>query len=262
MRNIIKKFFPTLVLILALILLSEAFYLFLSFCINKDKMVNHTTHCSIPSPLTGTPLDSSKRNAVKVIYSPKDIYEPLYGINNADLVFECIDNKGLSEYNAIYYENIPEKPNPIKKIEITPLNKLPSFSFSYDMQGIETTKKSATYIFITLSEDIFSNFIYENGYYKHFKDTYMDIDSCGSQPVLVSNVIIQYTGNNEGIKNISNLGVGKGLLFSAGKIIDIEWSNDGNSPIKVEDENGNPILLHTGKTWWVIINENCPVAYN
>ncbi|MDP4088058.1 MAG: DUF3048 C-terminal domain-containing protein, partial [Bacillota bacterium] len=193
---------------------------------------------------------------------PKEANEPLSGINNADLIFEYLAESGKPEYTAIFHDKIPAKTSPIKQLGDISIKKLPSFSFCRSSQKTYESKRAANYIFITLNYDISSNFIYENGFYKHFKDTAMDFDTSNAAPVLVSNIIIQFTDNYEGMENVSQLGMGKGLLFCGGKIIDIHWQNDGSSPIKVEDENGNPVQLQNGSTWWVIINKNCPVAYN
>ena len=117
--------------------------------------------------------------------------------------------------------------------------------------------QKASYIFITLDYNIFSNFIYEKGNYTHYRNTKADLDAIDYKPVLVSNIIIQYTDNQKGIVNLYELGHGKGILFCGGKAIDIEWESDGVSPIKITDTKGNDVTLLEGKVWWVILNKNC-----
>lgn len=216
------------------------------------------------SPLTGKVLNSGKNNhlPVRVTYSPNNTQEFLSGINNADLIFEYLTEDGSLAYNAIFYDNVPSKPKPITNISNVSLSSLPKFTFSQSINKLYSTKKQATYIFITMSYNIYSNFIYEDGYYVHYKDCETDIDSADEQPVSVSNIIIQYTNSSNGIKNFNSCGNGKGLLFCGGRVVDIEWENDGTHPIRVEDEDGNPVTLLEGKTWWIIINDKCPVAFN
>jgi hypothetical protein len=214
------------------------------------------------SPLTGRVLASGRGQPLQVTYSPNDSREFLSGINNADLVFEYLSKSGSLVYNAIFYDNTPFKTKPITNIQNISMYSLPKLTFSSSINKLYSNKKNATYIFVTLSYNIFSNFIYEDGYYVHYKDCVTDIDCSNQQPVSISNIVIQYVRNYDDIDNISSKANGKGVVFCGGKVIDIEWSKDGSSPIKIEDEKGNPVTLMEGKTWWLIINDKCPVAFN
>lgn len=265
MLNIRNKFYNALILCLLSVIAIECSYIFFSSFIIKRRLaysIIPPSKSNKVSPLTGNLLNSDRRNPLQIIFSPKEISEPISGINNADLIFEYINECGKSAYNAIFYDNVPAKASPIKKIEDIPIKQLPQLSFTQNVRDVYKGKKDATYIFITLNQDLSSNFIFENGLYKHFKDNSMDIDAETFQPVLVSNVLVQYTNNYGGIENINELGAGTGMLFCGGRIIDIQWKNDGTSPIKIEDESGDPVLLQNGKTWWVIINKNYPVSFN
>jgi hypothetical protein len=207
-------------------------------------------------------LNSDNHQPVQITYFPKNNSEFLAGINNAALVYEYINEKGNLVYKAIFSGNIPNKIDSVTKITDFPLNNLPKFTFSPFINRAYSDKKNASYIYVTMSYNIFSNFIYDNGYYIHYKDSVTDIDSLSAEPVSASNVVIQFTADSHGIKKTTAIEHGKGLLFCGGKVVDIEWSNDGESPIKVVDKNGDPVSLIEGKTWWIIIDENCPVAFN
>ena len=257
--------FRHLVLLCSLILLLQVSYILL----NTFKRNTHEAYITITpdinskvSPLTGRTLASNRNQPMQVTYSPNSTQEFLSGISNADLIFEYLNKDGKLSYNAIFYDNPPYRTKPITTITNISMKNLPNFSFSSSINKLYSDKKKANYIFVTLSYNVFSNFIYEDNHYIHYRDSITDIDYANQQPVSISNIIVQYVKNTKGIENISAKSRGKGMLFCGGKVVEIEWSNDGNSPLKLVDENENPITLVEGNTWWLIVNDKCPVAFN
>lgn len=231
----------------------ENLYLFSLSAYNAKKVDSSlTTGCSPPN----------KKQGYLISYSPSNNEEWLCGINNADYIFEYINNEGLLAYDSIFLSKDPYKPSPISSTKKISIDDIPSFAFSNSLNRIYSKNQKATYIFVTMNYNAFSNFIYDKGYYTHFKNTRTDIDAIDYKPILISNIIIQYTDNYKGIANLYESGHGKGILFSGERAIDIEWEKAGSSPIKIKDTNGNDITLLEGKTWWIILNKNCYLTYN
>ena len=259
-----RRNFHLIVLLLSLIFILEIVYIRSMF--SKESLyifsLSTNTANKMVSDITDRKPKSNKTQASIISYSPSSNDEWLSGINNADYIFEYVNSEGLLAYDTIFYSKEPYKPRPISSSKKVSINDIPKFTFSNDLNKIYSKNQKATYIFITMNDTIFSNFVYENGNYTHFKNTKTDIDALDYKPILVSNVIVQYTDNHKGLANLYELGHGKGILFSGERAIDIEWENHGNSPIKIKDTRGNEVTLVEGKVWWIILNKNCHLTYN
>lgn len=262
MSTVSKRNFYLIVFLLSTILILE-----LSYISSKSSKENLSTFSlstyttnKIASGISSS--KSNKKHGTLISYSPSSNEEWLNGLNNADYIFEYINNEGLLAYDSIFYSREPYKPSPITSFKKVSLESIPKFSFSNNLNKIYDKNQKASYIFITMNYDTFSNFIYENGYYTHFKNTRLDMDARDYKTIFVSNIIVQYTDNYDGIANLYEVGAGKGILFSGGKAIDIEWEKNVNATIEIRDTSGNDITLLDGKVWWVILNKNCYLTYN
>lgn len=226
---------------------------------------NYTPQNSIlVSPLTGERIRPAfiNNSPFEVTYSTAENTVSLDGISNAEIIYEFLDTNGIPYYKALFHKNPPVKANPIISIDSVPLKLLPKLNFMDSIDMPKDFTRSAGSIFVTLSYNLFSNFIYEDDSYHHYRDTYKDIDQTTTKPITVSNVIVQFVNENDEIHSPHVSGKGKGLLFRGGKVIDIQWDREKEKPVKVVDEEGKPISLIRGKTWWIIIHENSSVAYN
>ncbi|MDR2610958.1 MAG: DUF3048 domain-containing protein [Clostridiales Family XIII bacterium] len=47
-------------------------------------------------------------------------------------------------------------------------------------------------------------------------------------------------------------GTGKALIFRDGRVIECTWEADANTPPKFTDQNGDPVYLKPGKTWFEV----------
>lgn len=234
---------------------------FKSFFTTKTYVPKNSIHVS---PLTGERIKSAflENTPFEVTYTAVENTISLDGISNAEIIYEYLDSHGVPYYKALFQKSLPAKSKPIISIDSFPTKLLPKLNFIDNIDLPKDFTKSAESIFVALSYNLFSNFIYEDDCYHHYRDTYKDIDNSTSKPITVSNVIVQFVNKNVEILSPQVLGSGKGLLFRGGKVIDIKWDRSKNKPIKVIDEEGNSISLIRGKTWWIIIHENSSVAYN
>lgn len=215
------------------------------------------------SPITGKVIksDSLPKRITEVTYTLTDKSTPSSGLSAADIIYEYFDKSDNFFCKALFYSNMPQGNSGDNKTDIS-LRTVPKFNF---IDGIDMSRdftKSATSIFITLSYNISSNFIYENNQYSHFRNEDKNIDRITSKPITVSNIIVQFSDNTDINSPFDIKGKGKGLLFYGGKVADIKWLREGSNPIKLVDEDGNPVSLLRGQTWWIIAKDPTCVVYN
>lgn len=214
------------------------------------------------SPITGERISTFSENLspIEVTYSSTENAKFLAGISEADIIYEYLGNDDRSIYKAIFYTKQPIEKYPVSQMNVLSLKSIPKFTFKdiVDIQSKYTDQ--ADYIFVNHTINNSSNFIYKDGSYRHFKNEIEDKDPSNDKPIIISNIIIQYI--QEDVENVSKeiRGNGKGVLFCGGKIININWENH-NSPIKITDEEGNPISLMRGNTWWILLKEPGSVVY-
>jgi hypothetical protein len=199
---------------------------------------------------------------IEVTYTTIESSSSLNGISNADFVFEYIDYRGTPYYKAFFRDSVPKKTHPIVSIAETDGGELPKLNFIEDPKQIAKYKNKAKAVFVKLSYNISSNFVYENGLYYHYRDVRCDIDNAAHKPIAVSNLVVQFLPSDAKLESYDFLGNGSGLLFCGGKAIEIKWEKEKNTPVKIVGLDGNPISVVKGKTWWIITNDIYSVAYN
>lgn len=214
------------------------------------------------SPITGerTSAFSENISPIEVTYSSTENTRFLSGLSEADIIYEYLGNDDKSIYKAIFYTKQPSKKYPVAQIDTLSLKSIPKFTFK-DIVDIQSEySKEANYIFVNHTINNSSNFIYKDGFYSHFKNEIEDKDLSTDKPIIISNIIVQYI--QEDVDNVSTeiKRNGKGVLFCGGRIINIKWENN-NTPIKITDENGNPVFLMRGNTWWILLKEPGSVVY-
>ncbi|MDF2881920.1 MAG: hypothetical protein K0R54_2477 [Clostridiaceae bacterium] len=111
--------------------------------------------------------------------------------------------------------------------------------------------------------------LYTLNNYKYNKsmDSAPLLDKDSSQAVSTNNIIIQVTKiklqpDGQHLQ-IDLVGEGDVYVISNGKYVKGKWyRKDTSSPTILEDTSGNAIPLHTGKSWWHIVDKNCIVDIN
>ena len=185
-----------------------------------------------------------------------------FGISIADIVLEFLSNSYGITYKAIFNEDVAKNISPIINLKEYSNSYLPKFNFSKYTLTTPAKGNPATSIFITFNEDVSSNFLYENGYYYHYRDAQVDKDN--NTLAKLSNVIVQFISgsiiNDETLTCSENYGTG--LLFYGGKAQKIKWSREKAFEINLENELGGDILLNPGSTWWVFVDKDYSVAYD
>ncbi len=96
-------------------------------------------------------------------------------------------------------------------------------------------------------------------------------DLSSGKRVAPRNVVVQYvTVTNSGLRDVTGApvplsqvtGSGRCLVFTGGKVHHATWRKPNrNAPTTFRDENGNAVPLRPGQTWFHLIGEDIPVAY-
>lgn len=214
------------------------------------------------SPITGEriePVYNSEKTPVEVTYIYTENLKEASGLSDANIIYEYLDGSNSLVRKAIFYDKVPKNNYPVNNIDNISLSSLPKFKF-LDTLDVKDFPQSAKYIFVNFNNDISSNFIFEDGLYYHFQNTFKNIDKESNKQISVSNIIVQYVDKKESYLSKDITGSGEGVLFCGGKIIKIKWNKDSN-PIKITDEKGNPVSIIRGNTWWILLKNDNSVIY-
>lgn len=249
--------------IYSLVIILCTLIIYISFSVTALVQKNNKSSIVSVSTITGERLRSSLagKGSKEVTYAITDSTQALSGISNADIVYEYMDVNGKIYYKALFHDKIPEKSYPVIKINNVNEKDLPKLNFIDDIDFSSDYTKPGKTIFVNLSYNIFSNFICEDNKYVHYRESLKDIDKVTSKSVSVSNIIIQFTNDND-IDPSKVEGSGKGLLFCGGKVMDIKWDKEKKNPIKLTDDLGNPVNLLRGHTWWLILKDSIALTYD
>lgn len=182
----------------------------------------------------------------------------IYGLSDADIIFEHINPNNSHEtiYKAIYLSTIPSNVHPAINIEYKTLSNISSFTTVDKNKLYNNFNKSADKVFISFPNNNSSSFIYNNGLYTHYKNTALDIDKNNNEPITVSNIVVQFVDNTKYSSLNNTTGDGYGYMFCDGKGLKIRWYKKDSNPIKIIDENGNPVTFLNGHTWWFILDKS------
>ncbi|WP_053943459.1 DUF3048 domain-containing protein [Kallipyga gabonensis] len=97
--------------------------------------------------------------------------------------------------------------------------------------------------------------------YERYREGTLQVDEGTEEPVLSTNVIIQYANSyiydNKGHKAFDSIGEGKGFYVTGGKVIPIRWekSDDHINPTRFLTEDGEELVLNPGLTWICVIDD-------
>jgi hypothetical protein len=109
-------------------------------------------------------------------------------------------------------------------------------------------------------------FIQETNIYEHYVDGELYIDAENDQPIIASNILIQYV-KSKVLDKYKRLAIdmtagGDALLFTGGNVVEGTWSRANlDSPTIFTDAEGNEFVLTRGKTWVHVIDQNSEVTY-
>ena len=122
---------------------------------------------------------------------------------------------------------------------------------------VELDGESGRYVKMTYRQAHYPEYEYdeETGRYLRYQFRHeKHIDGTNNEQLSFTNVIILVmkhtdTGDEKDHINIQTTGSGNGYYFTGGRYIPIKWSRDDpDSPMKLTDTDGNPLVVNKGKT--------------
>ncbi len=123
--------------------------------------------------------------------------------------------------------------------------------------------EDATYISLPFSAYITTEFTYDGETGLYYKKSYGEnhIDETTGNTLAFKNLLVLYASHrvvDEDLRlDIDLVGEGRGLLVTAGKAIDINWSrSDNKAPLTLTGENGEVLMFNTGKTHVSVFDKN------
>lgn len=244
-----------LIVILVILILYDLYKLTTRY--NSDKIHHNSINVS---PITGQRIQpvTTSNTLLEVKYSNLKL-KNLMNINDADIIYETYnEEKDVLRYSAVFYNKKVKIHDSIEVIKTMDLSNLPKFNF---MDTVELPKynflSDCDTIFIKFSLNRNSSFTYNGEGYLHYSDTIIDKHFITNQPLIFSNVIVQFVNSTEeSSKDVfSYSGSGEGLLFCGGKVQPIYW-NDNKFFLS---DKTTPITLMRGNTYWIIATRNTEV---
>lgn len=178
-------------------------------------------------------------------------------------LLDAVDKAGFSlEYRTNYHQpdhftfTSKNSPNTLEDMEGV------KDATTIDMTNcFPVTKSSLTY---NAEEGVYEKFIYGQP----------QVDAVSGNQLKFANVIVQNTYSEQRDANDYQYfqvhdTTRDGYYFTKGKVIHITWEKDGNNgvtsnytPTKYYDDNGNEIVLNTGKTMIFIVQDGDEVIFN
>lgn len=147
------------------------------------------------------------------------------------------------------------------------IDKVPSLSFHESIESAKIGDAASTVVVQNGSHPNFtSTYTYDEaaGTYDRMVNDIVTVDKANDKEIELSNILVfeaeHQTIDAEGRQAIDIESGGKGLLFYAGTVKEIEWQNiDG---ILTPVEGGVPVELVPGKTWIHVIRTNPGIDSN
>lgn len=136
--------------------------------------------------------------------------------------------------------------------------------FQFSPEKIKASGNDCNEATVTFCDEYYSTFKYDSEkdvYYKEFSGN-AHIDGKTEEQLSFTNVLFLETeigylpDDTSGRRQIDvNQTDAKGYLMTGGRVQEIKWSKDGDySKIKIYDQDGNELLINTGKTYIAICN--------
>ncbi|MCM1989683.1 DUF3048 C-terminal domain-containing protein [Oceanirhabdus seepicola] len=234
------KYLKLLILVLALLLLFLLYGEFWNvtrtfpFITVHNQNINKST---IELYDLDSKLDSLKRANYIFLYR-----------NNADnLIFKLLSDKN----DSLKIHPLLDNSN---GLSLT----LPEFNYTTKDSIIGLYNNMAKSLTLNFDNSHFILFSYDDNHY-----TFNNINdkSMNNQlkDIPIDNIVITFY-ESENLKTSSELS-GAGLLFTGGRIVDIEWSKKDGAPIKIVDERGKPISIIEGKVCWIIADNSVKIDF-
>jgi len=238
--NFISKHLKLLMLVLAFLVL---FLLYSEFWHKKKSFPFITIHNQIVNKNTIESYDlESKLDAFE-----RANYIFLYRDNTDNLIFKLLSDKNDSFKIHPLLDNS-------NSLSLT----LPEFNYTTKDTLIGLYNNMAKNLTLNFDNSHFFLFSYEDNHYtlNDINDKSMDNEL---KDIFIDNIVITFYESEDLQTLPKNSGIG--LLFTGGRVVDIEWSKNDSEPIKIVDEKGKPISILEGRVCWILADNSLKIDF-
>jgi len=196
------------------------------------------------SPQAESDISSLGVNNLNGIYNPSSMFyrdnnynSPNNAFTSTDKIIKAAEDKGYSltsnDYEVLKYS---------KKI---------------DFKDDETVK-DANNVKVNYAGGAYVEYVYdkENDNYLRYNNKNKHIDNLTDKQVTATNIIvlpidtISISGDDKGRQNLDNIGSGKGLYITGGKVVEITWSKKNRTSKTIyKNSNGEELKVKDGNTF-------------
>lgn len=187
-----------------------------------------------------------------------DIENQLDSFQSSNFIFLYCNTTGNLIFKFLSDNNDPLKIHPLLDNSDSLSLTIPHFNYTTRNSLIGLYKNMAKQLTLNFDNGHFLLFSYKDGHYVlsniNDKSTTNQLKN-----IPIDNILITFYESD----NLKTLPVdnGAGLLFTGGRIVDIEWSKKSNEPIKIIDEKGMPISILEGKLCWVLADSSLKIDF-
>ncbi len=187
-----------------------------------------------------------------------DLENRLDDLKRANFIFLYRNNTGNLIFKLLSDKNDSLKIHPLLDNSNSLSLTLSEFNYTTQESIIGLYNNMAKHLTLNFDNNHFILFSYDNNHYtlNNINDKSMNNQL---KDVSIDNILITFY-QSENLQTLSKHS-GTGLLFTGGRIVDIEWSKKDSEPIKIVDEKGKPISLIEGKVCWILADNSLKIDF-
>ncbi len=226
------------------------------------------------------PIRSAREYFVKLAYPYKGLYVHCGG---SPYAYIAIKKLGIYDLDQLahqgYFKRDHGKKAPhnlftsaysLKKaahfFHLSPPPRVPHFGAK--IQKIKEDKDPIKKVYIKYNRMYAINYIYEGGKYVRYMGSMPWEDALTKKALKTDNLIVLFVpsqirkNDKAGRLKMNIEGLGKGFVFTGGKMTNIKWIKHPKEPLYLIDKSGDRITLNPGKIWIEILpTDKGEVAY-
>ncbi|WBW98031.1 DUF3048 C-terminal domain-containing protein [Oceanirhabdus sp. W0125-5] len=187
-----------------------------------------------------------------------DLNNELDALKRANYIFLYRNDTGNLVFKLLCDEKDSLKIHPLLDNPDSSSLTLPNFNYTTRDSIIGLYNNMAKYLTLNFDNSHFILFSYED---EHYIFNNINDKSLNSQlkDIPIDNILVTFLESESNDTNTERIGAG--LLFTGGRIVDIEWSKNNNEPIKIVDEKGKPISILEGKVCWILADNSLKIDF-
>lgn len=150
------------------------------------------------------------------------------------------------------------------------MNTDPALGFSFgEIPNTITSLGEARYVVVPFSRNYTRRFIFdeEENIYRVKNNAGPHRCADTAEQAAVTNILIQLTQmrviDNEGRRNVTTVGSGRGYLITGGKHFPVLWEKSSHTaPMRWTFEDGTPLVISSGRTWICVFQNTDAIIFD